>query len=239
MDLRAITPEPSAAASERTRPRSPMHLRAITPEPSAVSEYTYTDSLPACSTRYLLPALVDIVKGLPKGSVVVDLGSGNGSLLANLPLDSMELNGLEISESGVAEARKSYPGIHFSQADLTADLSSHALAGRCDLAISTEVIEHVFLPRAFVRNCHRLLKPGGLLVISTPYHGYLKNLALAASGKLDSHFTALWDYGHIKFWSKKTLTYLLEEAGFAIREFRGAGRVPFLWKSMIVVAVKA
>jgi 2-polyprenyl-6-hydroxyphenyl methylase/3-demethylubiquinone-9 3-methyltransferase len=83
-----------------------------------------------------------------------------------------------------------------------------------------------------------MLKPGGCLVISTPYHGYVKNLALAITGKLESHFTVLWDYGHIKFWSKQTLYHLLVEAGFVIQRFRGAGRIPYLWKSMILVARK-
>ena len=69
-------------------------------------------------------------------------------------------------------------------------------------------------------------------------HGYVKNLALAASGKLDAHFTARWDGGHIKFWSRRTLTTLLTEAGFEPIAFRGAGRWPWLWKSMLIAARK-
>lgn len=72
------------------------------------------------------------------------------------------------------------------------------------------------------------------MIISTPYHGYLKNLALAATGKLDNHFTVLWDGGHIKFWSVKTLSKLLEEYGFEVVEFKGSGRIPYLWKSMLL-----
>ena len=60
---------------------------------------------------------------------------------------------------------------------------------------------------------------GGEMIISTPYHGYLKNLALAITGKFDRHFTVLWDGGHIKFWSVKTLTKLLNEFGFEVVEF--------------------
>ena len=78
--------------------------------------------------------------------------------------------------------------------------------------------------------------PGGVAIISTPYHGYLKNLALAVSGRLDRHFTALWDHGHIKFWSIETLSKLLREAGFNRLEFRRVGRIPPLAKSMIAIA---
>lgn len=75
-------------------------------------------------------------------------------------------------------------------------------------------------------------------MVSTPYHGYWKNLALALTGRMDSHFTALWDHGHIKFWSKRTLDELLREAGFVEVEFLRLGRVPPLAKSMMALAKK-
>ncbi len=59
---------------------------------------------------------------------------------------------------------------------------------------------------------------------------------MALSGKLDKHFTALWDHGHIKFWSMNTLTILLEEAGFRDIRFERVGRIPPLAKAMIAVA---
>ena len=74
--------------------------------------------------------------------------------------------------------------------------------------------------------------------MSTPYHGYFKNLTLAITGKMDQHFTALWDHGHIKFWSMPTLTTLLQDAGFQNIRFNRVGRIPALAKSMIAVAQK-
>ena len=102
--------------------------------------------------------------------------------------------------------------------------------------LSLEVTEHVFFPRDFARDAFNLVEPGGTLILSTPYHGYMKNLALALSGKMDAHFTALWDYGHIKFWSEKTLRILLSEAGFREIRFLRSGRVAPLAKSMFAVA---
>jgi hypothetical protein len=72
----------------------------------------------------------------------------------------------------------------------------------------------------------------------TPYHGYLKNLALSVFDKWDFHHTPLWHGGHIKFWSKRTLTQLLTDSGFDVVEFHGVGRLPYLWKSMVLVATK-
>jgi 2-polyprenyl-6-hydroxyphenyl methylase/3-demethylubiquinone-9 3-methyltransferase len=71
-----------------------------------------------------------------------------------------------------------------------------------------------------------------------PYHGYWKNLTLALTGRMDAHFTALWDHGHIKLWSLRTLGQFLQEAGFQAPRFLRIGRVPPLAKSMIAMARK-
>lgn len=73
-------------------------------------------------------------------------------------------------------------------------------------------------------------------ILSTPYHGWLKNVAIAATGAWDKHHNPLWDHGHIKFWSRKTLRKLLEESGFTDVRFERVGRIPSLAKCMIAVA---
>ena len=98
------------------------------------------------------------------------------------------------------------------------------------------MVEHVYAPRDYAATLFDLLQPGGTAIVSTPYHGYLKNLALAITGRLDAHFTALWDHGHIKFWSIPSLTTLLSEAGLQNIRFHRVGRIPVLAKSMIAVA---
>ena len=81
-----------------------------------------------------------------------------------------------------------------------------------------------------------MLEEGGVAIISAPYHGYVKNLALALTGNLDGHFAALQEHGHIKFWSVKTMRTLLAESSFREIRFRMAGRIPLLAKSMIAIA---
>ena len=169
---------------------------------------------------------------------VLDLGCGNGALVAMLARWGYRPVGVEPSNSGIQVARQQSPHLMFHQASADpAELASLALPA-FDVVLSTEVVEHVYSPRTWAAAAHSVLKPGGVLICSTPYHGYLKNCALATSGKLDAHFTALWEGGHIKFWSRRTLTALLKEAGFQVTAFRGAGRIPWLWKSMILAARK-
>lgn len=203
--------------------------------------YLYSNVAGNRSHTYLLPVVADLLKNIPAGSKVLDLGCGNGAFLVRFSNRNWRLFGSDLSEEGISQAKSRQDGIQYFTADTkhdTHEIYLEQCAGPVDVILSTEVIEHVFEPRSFARLCYRLLRPGGILVISTPYHGYAKNLALALTGAMDSHFTALWDDGHIKFWSRKTLGVLLEEAGFRNLQFRGAGRIPYLWKSMVMAAEK-
>lgn len=71
-------------------------------------------------------------------------------------------------------------------------------------------------------------------MITTPYHGYWKNLALAMTGGFDRHWQTLADYGHIKHFSEPTLSALLRECGFEPTAFERVGRIPPLAASMIM-----
>lgn len=147
-----------------------------------------------------------------------------------------EVQGIDYSESGIRVAREHYPRLKLDVGSAYDDLAGKY--GKFPLLLSLEVIEHLYFPRKFAQAAYDLLEDGGTAIISTPYHGYWKNLALALAGKMDAHFTALWDGGHIKFWSVETMTALLKEAGFEDIQFHRVGRIPALAKSMIVVARK-
>jgi ubiquinone biosynthesis O-methyltransferase len=195
---------------------------------------TYSGSDPAHTIAYLEQPLLDELGSLP-GKSLLDIGCGNGAVTASLAKGGAQVVGIDLSETGIALARQRNPDLEWRALSVYEDLRAQ-LARDFEIVVSLEVVEHLFDPRLFVRRVFEVLKPGGLVVLSTPYHGYFKNLALAVTGRLDAHFTALWDGGHIKFFSRKTLRALLGEAGFVDIRFRGAGRLPFLWKSMMVSA---
>lgn len=168
---------------------------------------------------------------------ILDLGCGNGVLCATLASAGFEVVGCDPSVDGIGFARRTHPGIPFHQLGVY-DSPAVLEGGRFDVVVSSEVIEHLFLPRFLPRFASAVLRSDGHLILTTPYHGYIKNLALSLSGQWDRHFSPLWDGGHIKFWSPTTLSQLLSEEGFSVTEFKGAGRIPYLWKSMIVIARK-
>lgn len=144
---------------------------------------------------------------------------------------------MEPDEEGFNFARTQYPDLDIQQLGVGSQISD-AWKHSFDCAVSLEVVEHLFNPMELVNAANVLLKPGGWIIVSTPYHGYLKNLSLAALNKWDFHHHPNRVGGHIKFWSKKTLVDLFSQSDFKLNSFHGSGRLPYLWKSMVCVFEK-
>ena len=186
------------------------------------------------SGEKLTNVFVELVKKLDGVRSICDLGCGNGHISGRLAALGYDVTGVDASASGLQIARRSYPGVEFVQALIDRDLN----LGQFDLVISSDVIEHLYRPSDLLEATASQLKPGGHVLLGTPYHGYLKNLVLAATGKMDAHFSALHDGGHIKFFSVSTLSKLMQSHGFADLSFTYYGRAPWLWKNMICHARK-
>jgi 2-polyprenyl-6-hydroxyphenyl methylase/3-demethylubiquinone-9 3-methyltransferase len=204
-----------------------------------IKGYGYHDTELGHAHGYLLPALSAIVDALEIRSAnrrIFDLGCGNGSVAQWLTQRGFDVTGVDPSTEGIGHAKRCRPNLKLHEGSAYDDLA--AIYGRFPVVVSLEVVEHVYSPRRYAATLYSLVEPGGAAIVSTPYHGYFKNLAMALTNKMDAHFTALWENGHIKFWSFKTLRLLLEEAGFRDIEFRRVGRVPALAKAMIAVARK-
>jgi 2-polyprenyl-3-methyl-5-hydroxy-6-metoxy-1,4-benzoquinol methylase len=213
-------------------------MSSLQPRHLCASEYGSDEASPAHA--YLdqpILRLLASLPGAPSGIKVLDAGCGNGSLARQLSEKGFDVVGMDLEESGIVQARRSCPSIRFEVASVYDNMSS--LFGRqFDAVVSLEVIEHLYDPRQFVTRVQECLRPGGMFVLSTPYHGYLKNVLIALAGEFDAHTAALVDGGHIKFWSQRTLSSLLEQNGFRVNSFIGAGRLPYLWKSMILAATR-
>jgi 2-polyprenyl-3-methyl-5-hydroxy-6-metoxy-1,4-benzoquinol methylase len=185
------------------------------------------------SGEALADSLLATIKRLGYVRNVCDLGCGNGYLAGRLAELGYSVTGVDASASGVEVARRHHTGVKFVCARISADLASEFRSADFDLVVSSDVIEHLYSPSDLLETAAGLLRTRGHLLICTPYHGYLKNLALSISGRMDAHFTALWDGGHIKFFSVKTLSDLIVRHGFTDLSFSYYGRAPYLWKNMI------
>jgi 2-polyprenyl-3-methyl-5-hydroxy-6-metoxy-1,4-benzoquinol methylase len=204
-----------------------------------ILEFKYSGSSLNDSHRYLLPAILNILhktSSSVRGKSLFDLGCGNGSVANELHKLGFRVAGVDPSVEGIAMAKRHYPHLDLRIGSSYDDLKGQF--GTFSYVMSLEVIPHVYDPRSFSRTICELLADDGYAMVSTPYHGYLKNLAIAAVGGFDDHVKPLCDNGHVKFWSVHTVGTLLEEAGLRPIEFVRVGRIPALAKSMIAVARK-
>lgn len=202
---------------------------------SGYIDYGFETGAPAHTFAYLQAPILSLLDNT-SGKAILDLGCGNGYLANFLIGQGFDAWGTDASAEGIAIAKQTNPGRFFIQDISTGELPPELQNIRFDIIISTEVIEHLYDPEGFVAFCKKILPAAGELIISTPYHGYLKNLSLALLNKWDAHLDPSWHGGHIKFWSRRTLTNLLEKQGFKVTAFKGCGRLPYFWKSMIIKA---
>ena len=105
-----------------------------------------------------------------------------------------------------------------------------------DAVVAIDVIDHVAQPRRLLDAAIGLVKPGGLLVITAPYQGYAKNLALALTGRFDTRWEPLAEHGRMKFFSRETFGALLGEFELDDVCIRTVGRIPMFARSMIATA---
>lgn len=202
----------------------------------ALEKYGWKSASPEHSHKYLLPACIKILQDHAVTSLL-DVGAGNGSMLPTWLAQGLKVAAMEPDEDGFL----------YSSQHSKVDVRKYSVGERLpiewqnafDAVISLEVVEHLFDPLKLVHTINETINDNGIVIVSTPYHGYLKNLALALGDKWDFHHHPVRTGGHIKFWSRRTLTELFVGNGFRKISFQGVGRFPFLWKSMIMVFKKS
>ena len=194
----------------------------------------YVDSGLRGAHSYLLPSLLSLCRELPPGSRVLDVGCGNGSVARRLSAQGYSVVGIDLAEAGIRIARECCPEGRFEVLAADRAILENLDEEPFDLVYSIEVVEHLYDPRSYMAGCFAATKPGGRFICTTPYHGYLKNLSISIMGGWDKHANPLADGGHIKLFSRKTLSELLRETGFSDLKFHGSGRSMYLWKSMVI-----
>ena len=143
------------------------------------------------------------------------------------------VQGMDISSNALEMAKRNNPDVSFEL--LSPDGSIPAPDATFDAVWCTEVIEHILDVHVFLSEIRRVLKPSGILILTTPYHGLLKNLFIVLL-KFDRHFNP--EYSHIRYFDKKGLSRCLYKAGFSPFKWDGFGRFYPLWRGWFVVARK-
>jgi len=203
---------------------------------AARSEFIWRGDGPAAVHAHVAQPLVVHLDRFDAHSVL-DLGCGNGWLTAALARCGFEVCGLDSSESGIGIAKSAHPDVSFVLADALQPPAPE-LQARFDAIVAVEAVDHVAQPRLLLRHAWQMLRPGGLLLLTVPHHGYLKNLGVALSGRFDLRLQALEDHGRLKFFSPRTLGALVQELGFESLQIEYLGRFAPIARSMLLAARK-
>jgi 2-polyprenyl-3-methyl-5-hydroxy-6-metoxy-1,4-benzoquinol methylase len=181
--------------------------------------------------RLSIAALKEL--GDPRSVKLLDFGCGNGVLSQFFRASGYTVTAIDVSPAIVKAKQECYPEIDFRlvQPDEPVPYSD----GYFDAVFCSEVIEHIYGVHFIFGELYRLLRPGGLLILTTPYHGRIKNVIVSLFF-FERHFDPTWQ--HIRFWTKKSLTNVCLAHGLQPITWSHVGRFWPVPKSFFVVCKK-
>jgi SAM-dependent methyltransferase len=110
--------------------------------------------------------LVQSLAGRIRDAAVVEAGSGEGYGAAMLrAAGARTVLALEYDDASAGHAHAAYPEVHTVRANLAMLPVGDASA---DVLVTLQVVEHLWDLRGFLRDCARVLRPAGTLVVTTP-----------------------------------------------------------------------
>lgn len=155
----------------------------------------------------------------------IDIGCGTGPLVEQLVDRGISAIGVDSSPAVIDAARRRVPGARFELGSVTAlPFADHSI----DAATLIEVVEHLDdeTLRAAIAEAARILRPGGVLMITTPNAEELS----AATRQCPDCGAEFHVYQHVRRWTASTLRLYLDEHGFSanVRALRFVERGPML-----------
>ncbi len=186
--------------------------------------------------------LADI--GRNENEICLDVGMGIGNNLETISRFVSEIEAFDISPKVVEAVKRSPENINIPLRVICANAEHMPYDDNSfDLVICTEVLEHCLKPDAVIRECARVMKPGGYAIFSVP--NYL-NLAGLVKKIYDSfHDKKTWDAwgnhgsGIENFTTSRWLNRLLYTSGFFVEEKRGGDLIrswlPFFRRFYVLI----
>jgi 2-polyprenyl-3-methyl-5-hydroxy-6-metoxy-1,4-benzoquinol methylase len=167
------------------------------------------------------------------GERVLDVGCGEGRFAAELARAGVEVVGIDIATEPLRRARERHPELDLRQ--MPAERAWPLKDASFDAVWAGEVIEHVADTAGWLSELRRVLRSGGLLLLSTPDHGRLRMLGWALAPRaFTAHFDPRSD--HLRFYTLGTLSELLEDFGFQDVAVRRAGGPPGARRQLLASA---
>lgn len=145
----------------------------------------------------------------PVGALL-DVGCGGGRFLNRMQKRGWQVAGTDFDKQATQKVTARY-GIKTHVGELS---HCNLPANRFDVVTMSQAIEHLYTPEETLRECLRILKPGGLLVMTTP------NVNSIAAAEFGAHWRGWEAPRHLHLFSVESLQRLTQRVGFEIVEAR-------------------
>lgn len=164
---------------------------------------------------------------------VLDVGCGEGRFTSALAEAGVRAVGIDVAREPLRRAHERRPELDLCV--VPAEGPWPFADASFDAVWAGETIEHVADTAGWLSEVRRVLRPGGLLLLSTPANSRLTLLRATLSRRaFAAHFDPCSD--HLRFYTRASLAELLVEFGFAEIAIHGVGGVPGARRTLLAVA---
>jgi 2-polyprenyl-3-methyl-5-hydroxy-6-metoxy-1,4-benzoquinol methylase len=164
-----------------------------------------------------------VLNATEPGDRVFEGGVSSGYFASVLVRAGLRVDGHELDPEVAERARQVCENVYVG--DLSA-FDPGKLDGDYDVLLFGDVLEHLPDPAAVLRRMRTKLRPGGTLIVSVPnIANWFVRLSLLA-GRFDYTDRGIMDRTHLRFYTVRTLTEMLADAGFRVEALVGAVPVP-------------
>jgi len=152
-----------------------------------------------------------------KENYVLDIGCHDGTITQKIAKKGNKVEGLELDKKKAAIARKKGFKVYIGKVQ-----KIPAESNKYDVVHMSEVIEHFLETEKALKEIHRVLKPNGRLIITTPNTTSFRDRVLVLFGKLPAYVS---HEEHVKFFNVNRLKNYLKKSNFNFEKAYGSGFV--------------
>lgn len=160
---------------------------------------------------------------LPEGKRILDVGCGDGLNAGKILSELGDYIGVDVSETAVESARRNGYDASLIEDAVALPFEDETV----DAAVSMEVIEHLMFPLRAVQEVSRVLRPGGVVLLTTPNIAYWRlRIDMLFRGRWNPLGDTLavdepWRDPHIRFFTTSSIRGMLESAGLEVMDVGG------------------
>ncbi|MBK1694526.1 hypothetical protein CKO09_07195, partial [Chromatium weissei] len=161
-------------------------------------------------------SLAQLARLVRFGSEILDLGCGLGILAHYLTEEcGCVVDGIEYNPAAANAGQLAFRSLWIADLNQT-DPATLVGTARYDVIVCADILEHLIAPATLLNRLGELLKPNGQLLLSVPNVAHAGLIAELLGGEWRYREEGLLDQTHLRFFTRSSLTRLLNECGWSI-----------------------